>query len=372
MQILARGMCARGHKAFVVGTGPQRREWTDQDVRISYQRASRLPILRVFVNIVNARRILRKMISNYSIDLLEATESNAAFIPFDVPIPKLIKLRGNHRFHTFYGCVRTRWSRAALEEWALRKPNAIGAISKFVLEETIRLSKLQPGITRVLPNAVDTALFCPRDSGLIESDLIVFVGTLYHIKGIDKLIDGMPLILKNRPGARLIVAGRAPKPGRGRFSQSELKARLEPEFRSRIEFIGFVPHDRLRDLFASAAVCVFPSAMETFGNVAIEAMACGRPVVFTRLGPGPEIIEDGISGLLCDPYDPSDIANKILRVLGDPDFAVRLGQHARKRVVESFSADVIIEKNIAFYEECIERFKAEKDARKRSPFRRWF
>ncbi|HUT04557.1 MAG TPA: glycosyltransferase family 4 protein [bacterium] len=372
VQILARGLCARGHKAFVMGMGAQDGEWTDMGVKITYLRASRLPKLSAVTNILRARRFLKKVISGNSIDLIEATESNAAFLPFDVPRPKVIKLRGSHRFHTFYGGVRPRWSRAALQDWALRKPDALAAISRFVLEETIRLARLRPKLTRVIPNAVDTILFCPGGACCAEPDLIVFAGTLYQLKGIDKLVDAMPFVLRKRPNARLIVAGREPLPGRGMFSQSELEARMDKWVRPRVEFTGFFPHDRLRDLFVRAAVCVFPSIMETFGNVVIEAMACGKAVVASRTGPGPEIIEDGVSGLLCDPYDPADIANKILEVLDNPDLAERLGQNARKRVLENFSADIIVQKNIAFYEECIERFKRSETDRQRMFFRRCF
>jgi len=370
VQILARGLCARGHKAFVMGMGPRSGEWTDRGVKIVHLRASRLPTLRVAMNIIRARRLLKRIILNNSIDLIEANETNAAFLPFDVPTPKVIKLRGSHRFHTFYGGVRPRWSRAALQDWALRKPDALAAVSKFVLEETIRLTRLRPKLTRVIPNAVDTILFCPGGVCCAEPDLIVFAGTLYQLKGIDKLIDAMPFVLRKRPNARLIVAGREPLPGRGMFSQSELEARMETWVRPRVEFSGFVPHDRLRDLFVRAVICVFPSIMESFGNVAIEAMACGRPVVFSKLGPGPEIIEDGVSGLLCDPYDPADIANKILKVLDNPDLAERLGQNARKRVLENFSADIVVQKNIEFYGECIERFKRGETERRRMFFRR--
>jgi len=153
------------------------------------------------------------------------------------------------------------------------------------------------------------------------------------------------------------------------FSQVQLEARMGDRVKQRVEFVGFVPHDGLRHVFVKAAVCVFPSIIETFGNVAIEAMACGRPVIFSKTGPGPEIIEDGVSGLLCDPYDPKDIADKIITVLKDPELAARLGRNARKRVEEHFSAEVIVPKNIAFYEECIERYKRGQSDRQRTFWR---
>jgi glycosyltransferase involved in cell wall biosynthesis len=84
-------------------------------------------------------------------------------------------------------------------------------------------------------------------------------------------------------------------------------------------------------------------------------MAVGKPTVFSRTGPGPEIIEDGVSGLLCDPHDPADIASKILRILENLPLAAALGKNARCRVVQMFDKRDWVKRNLEFYENVLAR-----------------
>ena len=102
-----------------------------------------------------------------------------------------------------------------------------------------------------------------------------------------------------------------------------------------------------------AKVFAFPSNLEALPLVVLEAMTCGVPVVCTSLPPGPEIIEDGMTGLLADPSSPSDFAKKIERVLNDPEIACRIVENARKVVAERFSLERCISETERFYEECV-------------------
>lgn len=91
--------------------------------------------------------------------------------------------------------------------------------------------------------------------------------------------------------------------------------RLRPEFRLRVHFSGQIPRREVLSWLRMAQVCCFPSHAETFSTAAVEAMVVGRPTIFSQIGPGPEVIEHGVSGLLCDPFDPNDIAQKIQAIL---------------------------------------------------------
>jgi glycosyltransferase involved in cell wall biosynthesis len=83
-------------------------------------------------------------------------------------------------------------------------------------------------------------------------------------------------------------------------------------------------------------------------------MAMGKPVVAGRVGPGPEVLTDGVHGLLCDPHDPQAIADSILRLLQDPGLAERLAAAARERALSEFSIDHLVVKNEQFYHRCLE------------------
>ena len=92
--------------------------------------------------------------------------------------------------------------------------------------------------------------------------------------------------------------------------------------------------------------------METFGVAPVEAMSCARPVVFSKLGPGREVIEDGVNGILCDPRDPKNIADCIIRALANPAAAEELGKAAREHVLKQFDKRDWIQRNIDFYNRC--------------------
>ena len=97
--------------------------------------------------------------------------------------------------------------------------------------------------------------------------------------------------------------------------------------------------------------------METFGIAPVEAMSVGKPTIFSRTGPGPEIIEDGVSGLLCDPRDPKDIATKLDAILDNSQLAADLGRRARERVLKQFNKKDWIPRNLEYYRRCLDRKK---------------
>jgi len=103
---------------------------------------------------------------------------------------------------------------------------------------------------------------------------------------------------------------------------------------------------------AKASVCVYPSHTEALPIAWVEALAMGKAVVASRIGPSPEVIEEGVSGLLCDSYQPEAIADALLQALLSPDLRKRLGAAARQRAEKLFSLEKQIVENIAYFERC--------------------
>ncbi len=120
-----------------------------------------------------------------------------------------------------------------------------------------------------------------------------------------------------------------------------------------IHFHGVIPFTEITEVYANAAVCVFPSHMETLGLVALEAMAMQKAVVFTNKGPGSEIIMDGKTGFLCNPHNPSAIAEKIIWALNHKSEARQIGIKAREEILNNFNIKILIQKNIQFYSKII-------------------
>lgn len=198
----------------------------------------------------------------------------------------------------------------------------------------------------VIYNGVDTGFFLPN-AAKTKDKSILFIGNLMQRKGVIDLINAMPLIHKQCPESTLLVAG-------GSSGEHETLLRmtldsLDPEVRGKILLLGKIPHEQLPALYNQAGVVVFPSREEAFGLTCAEAMSCGRPIVATNLASGPELVEDGISGLLADPRDPTDLASKICTILDDSSLAANLSAEARKRALEHFDLIKLAQINLAFY-----------------------
>ncbi len=185
---------------------------------------------------------------------------------------------------------------------------------------------------------------------------MVFVGTVCEKKGVRQLVEAFPAVAAAVPDARLTVVGRDQvDPATGRSFTERLRASLPAGVADRVEFVGPIDHDRVADRIAEAEVCALPSHMEAQGLAWVEAMACGRALVASTTGPGPEVVEDGVSGVLVDPLDPKAIADAVVGLLTDRDRRDRLAAGARARAVERFSIDELLVTNVEHYRSVIER-----------------
>jgi glycosyltransferase involved in cell wall biosynthesis len=212
-----------------------------------------------------------------------------------------------------------------------------------------------PAKTRVIYGGADPDLFRPEREP--ERRTVVFVGRLTPHKGVDVLIKALP------DEARLVVVGSEghdPRP-----PERDYPSLLRRLARGRsVEFVGPVADDVLRSCYANAAVVVLPSVHRTcfgryvpvselLGLTALEAMACGTPVVASRIGGIPEIVDDGVTGFLVDPGDPTQLRERISQVLGDRALASRLGRAARERVLERYTWDACAQRCLAAYEDLL-------------------
>ena len=168
----------------------------------------------------------------------------------------------------------------------------------------------------VIPCGVDTELFQPMGRAaakdLLElgpEPLLIYVGRLQPIKGLETLLDAMVRL----PEATLLIIGGdqdEPDNGHGALMREQVRA-LGLE--RRVRFLGAQPQRRLRLFYAAADATVMPSYYESFGMVALEAMACGSPVVASRVGGLTTTIQDGITGHLVPEGDPIALADCLAR-----------------------------------------------------------
>jgi glycosyltransferase involved in cell wall biosynthesis len=182
---------------------------------------------------------------------------------------------------------------------------------------------------RLWPRGVDSRLFRPdrprREAvraalGFGADDVVVgHVSRIAVEKNVGYLGEALALAVERRPKVRLLIVGDGP-------ARPELEARLGPGAR----LVGYKWGDELADHYAAADVFAFASRTETFGNVVLEAMASGLPVVALRAGGPGEFVQDGETGLLIDPEaPPSEFADAVVRLADDLDLRRRMAAAAR-------------------------------------------
>lgn len=204
----------------------------------------------------------------------------------------------------------------------------------------------------VVPPGVDLSRFRPGDRaaarsrfGFGDAPTIVFVGRLQPFKGTDIAVDALARLRRLVPDARLVIAGGdSPRGSRGERVRLNVRARVLG-VADRVSFLEPLPHADLPDLYRAADVVVVPSASESFGLVALEASACGTPVVASAVGGLRTVVRDGETGYLVR-RDPTAFAAAVSRVLADRDARDRMGERAvrhAERFPWSRTADGIIE-----------------------------
>ena len=204
----------------------------------------------------------------------------------------------------------------------------------------------------VIRYPINLNLFKPRPEIQIKKSTVLFAGTICAKKGIDQLIRAIPKVIESNKDIQLNIYGRDWFFPNGKSYIEYIKESIFPEIGNavnNIHFKGAVPLDVLAKNYAASEICVFPSLMETQGLVAPEAMAMEKLVVFSNCGPGPETIEHKKTGLLCDPYNPNDIAEKIIWALKHKNETKEIAKEGRKFVEEIFNIDTITNTNINFY-----------------------
>ena len=243
---------------------------------------------------------------------------------------------------------------ASLKRRVLRalypRAHGVTAISRGIAEALVARAGVAPGRVRVIPNPVDvhaTAVLGaqphphPWLAPASGPPVVVAAGRLVRQKGFDTLLRAFRRVRDVRD-ARLIILGAGPLAG-------ELLAQRETlALSADVDFPGFDPNPYR--YFSRAACVVVASRYEGFGNVIVEAMACGTPVVATRCPSGPgEIIEDGTNGLLVPVDDARALAEAIVRVLDDGGLAETLRREGSARALD-FSAERVAEAYCSFLE----------------------
>ena len=252
---------------------------------------------------------------------------------------------------TCHGYFKRRMSRRLAPCWG---DNVI-AISNAVVDHLVNDFNVREEKIVLVPSGIDIDKFSVVDVeikkqrrknlGLNDEPVLGLVARLSDVKGQDILVAAMERVVKRIPNAKLILFGQGKLEGMLKGMVARLGLGNSVIFDSTINKPG--------ECMSVLDVFVAPSRMEGLGLSVMEAQSCGLPVVASRIGGIPSLIEDNKTGILVAPQDIESLANAIIRLFEDKQFAEKLGIAARAHALKNYSSEKMIEKTIAVYEKNI-------------------
>lgn len=231
------------------------------------------------------------------------------------------------------------------------------AVSQFLKKELVVWYRLNPEQIEVVYNGVDLQRFHPKiDSTKVREEyatkdnpLVTFVGRLAPYKGPQFLFEAIPNVLREVPETKFMFVGSS------RFETAKIgDITILPEVKKAVIFTGYVNDEFLPNLYAACDVFCYPSLWEGFGLTPAEAQASGKPVVAFNTCAIPEVVQNGVTGMLVSPKDSRGLARAIVRLLRDPTLRMEMGQKARSRAERLFSWEKSARQTQNVYEKALE------------------
>lgn len=318
-------------------TGEYDRRWRDDyGVEVVRDKSSiLLPTPRVIRN-------LQKLIDERNL----STVWFGAAAPLGVSARWLRKAGAEHIVALTHG-HEVWWSKVWPFSWAIseiaRSVDVVTYLGDFTQQAIARRFKDKNKLTKIAPG-IDTEHFRPLDGrelrekyGIADRATIVSVGRLVHRKGQDRLVEAMPLVLKEIPEAHLVFIGEGPH--RKKLDELVKKLKLENHvtFIGRIQYSDLPRHISLGDIFAMPSRSrLFGLEVEGLGIVYLEASACGLPVVGGNSGGAPDAVKEGITGFVVDGNNLPEIADRIITLLKDDELRNQMGNAGRSWAMEEW------------------------------------
>lgn len=260
-----------------------------------------------------------------------------------------------------------------LERTAYQNADGVVAVSQAMMDDVHSLYGVPTDRIRIIPNGIDLDEYRPKpDEALLRSHgidpakpIVLFVGRITRQKGVLHLIKAIRHLHQD---TQVVLCAGAPDTKEiGREMEREVEQARRDSAHPIIWIPQMLPKPSVIALYSHATVFVCPSVYEPFGIINLEAMACGAPVVASRVGGIPEIVVDGETGLLVrfqargpvdfEPQDPEafsrDLAQSINILLDDPAKRADMARKARQRVEDQFSWGQVAKRTHTFYEELV-------------------
>lgn len=241
-----------------------------------------------------------------------------------------------------------------MEPLLLKNSSRIIAVANELAKDIEEQYKIPEEKIIVISNGIDVEQFKPKnlstlkqDLGIKEEKIVLFVGVISKQKGLHILLKALKHVLEYRDDVRLIIVGQGHHLKKIKCLTEDLK------IKQNVIFTGRISNEDLPEYYNIADIIVVPSTgAEGLPVVIVESMATGKPVIASKIGGIPTAIEHFKEGILVEPRNSNELSEKILELLNNREMAENLGKAGRKKALEQFSLDRMIEQTIKVYEEC--------------------
>jgi glycosyltransferase involved in cell wall biosynthesis len=293
-------------------------------------------------------RAARKKIQEIQPDIVhgQGTEADCSVSAVYSGIPNILTLHGNMRSVARISRAQPfsyNWLAARLENFTLPRTRGVVCITNYTRNAVKDLARR----TWVTPNAVDISFFDVEAVPDITTPPVgLCVGTICSYKNQNALIQALDPLAKERK-FKLVFAGQ-PEPGD--YGREFLRLVKE---RAWCEHLGFINHDQLKTRLKAASFLVLPTREDNCPMVVLEAMAAGVPVLASKIGGVPDLIEDGKTGLFCDPQYPASFRAGVARLVEDREFSCKLARAAKMEALRRFHPKVIAQQHLEIYRQVL-------------------
>jgi glycosyltransferase involved in cell wall biosynthesis len=351
VKTLGTSLVEKGYQVTVVGNHNAPDEiFDDNGVVIHYFQRYNIKFISGILNFIRLNKKLKEIYNKKPFDLVESSELGFAFIKKIPNVKYLIRLHGGHHFFAESENRSVKLWNAFQEKRSFDNADKIIGVSQYVVDHTSKYIDFESKKAGVIFNPANLSRFYKADTSKIVNRRIFFAGTICEKKGIRQLILAMPQIKKSFPDAHLVIAGREWFYPKTKKSYTDyLKTFITEEVNDSIQFLGSIENSQIPIEIEKAEVCCYPSHMEAMPLAWVEVMSMGKSFVTSKLGPGKELIQDTVTGLLCNPLDSKDIADKIIHAFENKEKVQTIANNGRKYAFANFALEKIVRQNIDFY-----------------------
>jgi len=244
----------------------------------------------------------------------------------------------------------------------LKKSDKLICVSLILMKDVIKQYRVPKAKIEIIFNGIDIKKFKPKDNSRIKNlrkkyatkqeKIILYIGSLIKQKGCHILIKSFSDILKKEKNLKLVIGGSGPY-------YKNLKNLIENlRLENKVIFVGKIDSKDTVNYYNIADIFVFPTLrIESFGLVSAEAMSCGKPVIASKIGAISDVITNFKDGILVKPNNLEELRKNILKVLNNKTLVKRLSENARKKIVNNFNIDKMIDETIKVYDGLLEKQK---------------